>query len=306
MAKKVTTEDFIKKAKLIHGEKYCYDNVEYIKNSIKVDIICNIHGTFSQTPANHLAGSGCSSCKFDDKKLSLNDFLLKANKIHSNRYDYSLVKYINARTKVDIICTEHGTYSQTPDNHISKKQGCPVCTKNKKYTTADFIKKSKEIHGCKYDYSLVNYINTSTHVDIICPKHGMFKQSPKNHFITTGCSQCSYEELQSKACKDIEQLIKSFNYIKEYRFNDCKNVKQLPFDFYIEDFNLCIEYDGEQHFKPIEHWGGEESHQRTVINDSIKNNYCNDNNINLLRISYNEDHIKVLKEYFKTKFNIIL
>ena len=104
----------------------------------------------------------------------------------------------------------------------------------------------------------------------------------------------------------MKEILSSFNFESEKRFDDCRNVKPLPFDLYVPILNLCIEYDGRQHFEPIEHWGGFDGLLLTQTNDFIKNQYCNDNNINLLRIRYDEDHVSVLKEYFKSNFNIEL
>jgi hypothetical protein len=114
------------------------------------------------------------------KKRNTKQFIEDVKKVHSTKYDYSLVKYINNRTKVKIICPEHGIFEQRPYSHISG-QGCPKCGGTFKFTINDFIIKSKEIHGNKYDYSLVDYINTHTKVKIICKKHGIFEQQPNSH-----------------------------------------------------------------------------------------------------------------------------
>ena len=107
-------------------------------------------------------------------------FISKANKIHKNRYDYSKVNYINAKTKITIICREHGDFHQTPSNHLSN-YNCQKCAKNFQLDTASFIEKAKSIHNDKYDYSKVNYINTDTQIIIICREHGEFTQIPDFH-----------------------------------------------------------------------------------------------------------------------------
>ncbi len=123
------------------------------------------------------------------KKLTLESFLERSEKIHNNKYDYSKVEYTNAKTKVCIICPKHGEFWQTPDNHL-KGKGCAYCAKIKKLTTEEFIKRAKEVHGNKYDYSKVDYINTHKKVCIICPKHGEFWQTPANHLLGRGCKVC--------------------------------------------------------------------------------------------------------------------
>jgi very-short-patch-repair endonuclease len=118
-------------------------------------------------------------------------FISKANKIHKNRYDYSKVNYINAKTKVTIVCREHGDFQQTPSNHLCN-YNCQKCAKNFQLDTASFIEKAKGIHNDKYDYSKVNYINADTQITIICKEHGEFTQIPDFHINRKcGCPKCS-------------------------------------------------------------------------------------------------------------------
>lgn len=137
--KKLTTEDFINKAKLIHGNKYDYSKVEYINSKTNVIIICPIHGEFGQNPQSHYNGSECPICsKFTKVKSRLGDinkikqsFIDKSNIIHNNKYNYDNVEYINSQTKVLIICPEHGEFWQTPNDH-SQGHGCAMCVNLKK------------------------------------------------------------------------------------------------------------------------------------------------------------------------------
>lgn len=185
--------NFIEKSRKIHGDKYDYSKVEYVNTKTKVCIICPEHGEFWQTPNNHLHGCGCPMCKAqkngDGKRSNRNDFIEKATAIHGNKYDYSKAIYINNSTKVCIICPEHGEFWQTPNHHL-QKHGCQKCANVKKQTTKDFICKAKGIHGDKYDYSNVEYVNNHTKVCIICPEHGEFWQTPKNHLRGQGCPRC--------------------------------------------------------------------------------------------------------------------
>lgn len=308
MAKKVTTEDFIERARRIHADKYVYSKSVYVKNSLNVIVECPKHGDFYITPANHYNGSGCKQCHFDGRRGTINEFIEDAKKIHGGVYDYSMVEYVNSHTKVTIICSEHGEFFQTPSNHIFHKQKCPSCTGNKKITLSEFIKKSHNLHGDRYDYSYVKFKDMFTEVCIKCPIHGETFQQPRNHLRSTGCVNCSYEEFLSSQVKEIRNLLKCSNikFEMEYTFNDCRNKKLLPYDFFVEQFNLCIEYDGRHHYEPIKHWGGDSGFKSTQKNDFIKTNYCKDKNINLLRIKYDEDHIETLKQYFKESFGIDL
>jgi len=123
------------------------------------------------------------------RKKTTDEFIISAKKIHGNKYDYSLVEYINAKIKIKISCKKHGIFEQTPNNHL-RSDGCPLCKKNKKVTLSEFIKRSKETHGNKYDYSQVVYINTKTKVKIICPEHGEFEQQPEKHMKKNACPFC--------------------------------------------------------------------------------------------------------------------
>jgi hypothetical protein len=189
MAKKLTTEEFTIKANIIHNNKYDYSLTEYINSKTKIKIICPDHGIFEQQPNNHISGQGCPICT-GTKKLTTEEFIFKANVVHNNKYDYSLVQYVTSHIKVKIICPEHGIFEQKPNNHLHG-QGCPICMGGCKITIQTFIDKSTAIHDNKYDYSLVEYINSKTKVKIICPDHGTFEQRPSGHLRGQGCVECS-------------------------------------------------------------------------------------------------------------------
>lgn len=126
------------------------------------------------------------------------DFITKSKNVHKNKYDYLDTFYINAKTKVKIKCLKHGTFYQTPNNHLSGK-GCRQCatevTHNKqKYTTKVFVEKCSKIHNKKYDYSQVVYTNSYNKVDIICPIHGIFRQRANHHLQGVGCKKCAFEK----------------------------------------------------------------------------------------------------------------
>lgn len=128
---KFNTEIFIEKAKAVHGDRYDYSRVEYLTARKHVEIGCKEHGYWRVVPDSHLRGYDCPRC--GDEKTgrslvhSLDKFLLRAKRIHSDRYDYSLVAYKNARSHVDIICREHGVFRQVPDVHLNRAGGCPRC-----------------------------------------------------------------------------------------------------------------------------------------------------------------------------------
>jgi len=194
MSKRVNTKLFIEDAKKIHGDKYDYSLVDYIKTKIKVKIICSEHGVFEQTPNNHLQGQGCKKCSDiiikNKQRKTLNLFIEQSNKIHNYKYDYSLVDYINDKTKVKIICKKHNVFTQLPSHHL-KGIGCYKCNGGYQLNTQDFIEKSKEIHGDKYDYSLSCYTKSRNKIEIICKKHGKFEQTADSHVRGVGCPECA-------------------------------------------------------------------------------------------------------------------
>jgi superfamily II DNA or RNA helicase len=183
------TKEFIAKAKAVHGDKYDYSKVKYVNCSTKVTIICPKHGEFEQTPKKHLLGQGCPDCS-GRKRLTTEEFIAKAKAVHGDKFDYSKVKYVNSETKVTIVCPIHGEFEQTPVSHLSGN-GCSLCSRKKKHTLDRFIEMANKIHGDKYDYTKVNYVNNKTKVTIICPKHGEFEQTPQNHLKGKGCSCCN-------------------------------------------------------------------------------------------------------------------
>jgi len=295
---KKTNEEIINIFKNIHGNKYNYSLVNYINARTKVKIICPEHGVFEQRVDHHINGIGCLRC-FNKHKKTTTEFIKKSKEIHGNKYNYSLVDYKNNRTKVKIICPEHGIFEQTSINHINRKQGCPMCVGKYKNTNI-FIKESKKINGDKYDYSLVDYKNNRTKVKIICPEHGVFEQTPNNHLTKNqGCPICSESHGEKEISKILDEL--NIKYIKQYKFDDCKDKNSLPFDFYLPEHNMCIEFDGEQHFRPIEYWGGDEKFNNIKRHDNIKNDYCIKENIELIRIKYDNIFIKQFWELFVYK-----
>jgi hypothetical protein len=293
-------EIFISKCKFKYGEKYDYSLVDYIDSQTKVKIICPIHGVFNKTPNKFLIGQECLSCSKEKKGVKsrnyIEDIKIKANNIHGDIYDYSLVDYVNAHRKVKIICPEHGIFEQSIHSHVNKKRGCSLCgakksIKSRTQIKEDFVRNANHIHKNKYNYSLVEYTNCMTKVKIICPKHGVFEQKPNVHISSKcGCPVCNFSkgELFIKGWLDNNQI----KYDQQKIFSDCKYIRSLRFDFYLPSYNLCIEYNGRQHYEPI--WGKKEL-ERITLTDSVKKSYCADNNIFLVEIKYNDNIMKELE-----------
>lgn len=192
-----TKEEIIEKSRKIHGDRYDYSKVNYKNIKDKVIIICPEHGEFETTFDNHINGrSGCPECS-KVKRYNNDEWIAKAKRIHGNKYDYSKVKYTNAREKVTIIChekdilgIEHGEFDIRACNHITGT-GCPKCGKRYKMSQNEFIGKAKLVHGDKYDYSETKYTYSTEKVDIICKIHGLFTQVASSHLMGCGCPKCN-------------------------------------------------------------------------------------------------------------------
>ena len=290
------TEIFIEKSKIIHLDKYDYSNTIYINNYSKVEIICKEHGSFFQKPLYHSA-HGCPKCgriRMKNSKVN-NNWLEDFTRVHSDKYDYSKSIYTGAKNKIEIICKEHGSFFQRVMTHKSGG-GCLKCGLLKARTTGikssmiasnNLIDNFIKVHNNRYDYSKVIYTTKNSKVEIICKEHGSFLQTPSSHKSGSGCPKCSI----SKGEQSIMNFLDTNNikYETQYKFEDClsqTSQKRLSFDFYLVEKNMCIEYDGIQHFEPIDKWGGLERFEKQTFNDKIKNEYCKNNEIKLLRIAY--------------------
>jgi very-short-patch-repair endonuclease len=356
----IDTEIFIKKAIGIHGTKYNYSKVNYVDNNTFVTIICPFHGEFMQKPHVHYF-SGCQNCAIEIRTktiiFSKEKFLNKAKEKFSNKFNYDDISYRDYFSEIILSCNKHGEFVQSPKKHLHSLSGCPRCDKEEKikkynekqrkkvvekifllygeiidcsvfeyngyrndayfickthglfstrlnhfldghgcrkcgiermkkaqsYDTDWFLNKAKEIHGDTYDYSLVSYTSTDGVVQIGCKIHGIFEQTPYRHiYKRAGCQICK----ESKGERQIWMVLKELNidFIKQKTFCDCKGILPLRFDFYLIDQNVCIEFDGEQHFRSVFNWDFE----NTKNHDDIKNKFCEENGIMLLRIPYYE------------------
>jgi len=287
MSVKLTKEQLINRLNEIDNS-YDYSLINYIDMHKKVIVKCLKHDIFTQTPINLLNGFLCKECKKEKlNKQKLKNILIKSNKIHNNKYDYSCVKFTKMIIPVDIKCPIHGIFPQSLNNHVNQRKGCPKCTKNYKLDRKTFIDKCNIIHDNKYNYSFVNFKNVATIVNIKCPIHDIFPQTPNNHLSGVGCPFC----IKYKGEEKISKILKDNNikFIRQKTFNDCKNIKKLYFDFYLPDYNICIEYDGKQHYESVEYFGGIKEFKNIQKRDRIKNEYCSKNNIILIRISYNDN-----------------
>jgi len=323
-AKTHTNKEFIKKAETVHKDEnneplFDYSKTNYIGSKYPVTIICKKCGNeFSQRASHHLNGTGCKKCaneKMRIRRLSnTENFINKAKIIHSDKYNYDKVIYVNNLEKVKLKCNKCDyEFLQTPQSHLNGN-GCPICARKNhslfmKKSRETFIEESEIIHrdnngDTLYDYSNVDYKGYKIPVIIRCKKCGHdFLQKPKHHLYDSGCQNCN----KSRGEKYILNRLKQNNikFETQKRFEECRNKIHLPFDFYLPDFNICIEYDGIIHYEIRNNLGGFERLVQQKINDRIKNKFCIDNNIKLFRIKYSDnikESFQTIIDYIKNKF----
>jgi hypothetical protein len=226
-----TSEQFICEAKETHGDdKFNYAETKYTNYNTKITIICNTcKNKFQTNPSTHLKGNGgCRVCYANNLSKNMTktqtQFVEEAKKIHEDKYDYSLVDYIDSQTNIDIICKIHGKFKQTPNNHLRGK-GCKKCatkkiSENQKKSKDEFIEDARKIHGDKYDYSKTDYINAKIKITIICKDHGEFKVEPSSHLSGTICNKCA-----------IWKRVQSQKFTKEEFIQKCKNIHGNKYDY---------------------------------------------------------------------------
>jgi hypothetical protein len=243
--RKRNTAFFIKKSISRHGNLYDYSNSAYVAHNVKVDIICRIHGVFSQLPYAHMRGAGCIPCSriSSSKKLTHNKniFIEKCIAAHNNKYDYSLVDYSGSQKYIKIICGIHGVFSQKASSHLIGK-GCKKCAiVNQSLTNDDFVRKCTFIHKNKYDYSKTQYTLSKNKVLIICKVHGEFKQYASSHLCGSGCAKCKHF-VSKKETAWLDYL----NVENKYRSISIKlNNKRYNVDAFNPQTNTIYEFYGD-------------------------------------------------------------
>jgi hypothetical protein len=269
---KKNTLQFIKQAEEVHKDRYDYTKVEYVNCHTDIIIKCKEHGEFEQTPSIHLRGCGCPICGGGLKKNTL-QFIEQAKEVHKDIYDYSKVDYINGKSNVTIVCNTHGPFQQIANSHLNG-QGCRKCfnqklSELKTKPLSDFIERAKNIHGDKYDYSLIEYTNLDERVNIICRVHGEYFIKPTKHIHRSqGCPRC--QVVKNHSSSSIEWLnfiqLKYKIYIQHAENNKEYKIPNTNFkaDGYCEETNTIYEYYGD-------YWhGNPQVYSRDSINKTIK------------------------------------
>lgn len=202
MAEKLTQEQFIERAVLKHGDRFDYSKVVFQGTSKKITITCRACSReFAQVAFSHLSGFGCRACSAKEygasRAITMAEFIERATKVHSSKYDYSSVRpFASGKKKVEIICPlpGHGVFPQTVSDHLAG-MGCRECAndKNRQIRTSqeEYITKAKATHGDYYDYSEAEFTGVVNPITIICPEHGRFTQKAYQH-LENGCKKCGH------------------------------------------------------------------------------------------------------------------
>jgi len=325
------TPNFIAQSKKRYPRKFKYSRTVFRGTKTKVTITCIAHGDFETTPGTHLkkGGSGCCpQCameKFlrasqDKKRKCAEEFVSRCKERYPGApIDYSLVDYKSIDQEVTFVCKIHGTFKTTPHHYLSQVRGniaCPKCCDEQRFeilrecnyvrTHEQFEKFKKELpslHGGKFNYPDIDrhFKGMKIPIPIECSLHGIFWQTPTFHWHKkNGCPSCNASKGEERIANwlSIHEVV----YTREKSFNDCRRVYPLAFDFYVRNFNMCIEFDGPHHFSGAAAYFGTEKQLAEIRErDAIKNRFCKDNNITLIRISYKDfDRIEeILEEALK-------
>lgn len=283
---------------------------QYINTHTAILHHCLIHDVFwKTTPSRVLSGAGCEKCKkekFRNTRCKTHEEYVEEVEVR-NPNVVVIGEYVDAKTQIDFYCKKHNVcWSAYPDN-VLRGCGCHKCSKEK------IGAKNRKTHD-RYvqDLKIVNqnievleeYIDAETPILHRCKIDGhMWSARPGNILFGKGCPKCN----ESRGEKEIYKWLYNhhISYIRQKTFDDCRDQRPLPFDFYLPDYNICIEYDGEQHFRPVELFGGEEGFNKRMYHDEIKNQYCSNNKIHLLRIPYYSNIEEELNNFFYS-FNIVI
>lgn len=221
---KLTRAQFIDRSNITHENKFDYSKVNYINSTTKVIIACKLHGTFEQTPNNHMIGQGCPKCgeikKVEKTTKTQEQYVEKVNKVHNYAYDYTKTQYVHNGEKITITCGIHGDFQQVAYQHTFG-QGCPACGRIKtiKSHTKDtewFLEKSIIKHDNFYNYDKTNYMDSDTKLTITCHIHGDFEQRPVDHVRGHGCAKCAFTKGGNDRKLTTKEFIDKSNLVHNY------------------------------------------------------------------------------------------
>jgi Zn finger protein HypA/HybF involved in hydrogenase expression len=291
--------EFLERAARVHEGQYQYVENSYKNYTTKMKIFCSKHGFFEQTPHSHISmNSGCPKCGTIKASMSnqkgLKVVLNMFKSIHGNRYKYDESTYKNVTTKMQIMCQRHGWFEQKPYHHYGGA-GCNDCAiegvhEKQKIDFKEFIARSIETHGARYNYIKADFIDIFTPVKISCKTHGDFFQKPRNHYRGAGCPKCQ----SSRGENIIRLILEELNILSEEQktFDDLIYKGRLRCDFYLPNHNVVIEYNGLQHYEPVSIFGGTEALRQTQKRDLAKYKYLIEKGIQIVIVRYDNENIR--------------
>ncbi len=292
-------EKDLEELKQIYGEVNDYSEAVYLGAKHKIKVICKRHGEFHIVVRDHLMGRGCQKCRLEDTpKVKLIKWIALSKEKHGDKYDYSKSLYSGSRGLITIICPEHGEFEQFAESH-KLGHGCMKCYSDTlRFSLEDVLLGFEKAHGETYDYSLVNYIDAKTKVDIICRKHGLFSVNPHNHKNGVGCPKCKSSKGELAILKYLDS--RAVYYEREWVIGTNPETGcNLFIDFYLPYSNIAIEFDGPQHEKPVNHFGGKETFFKVIYRDQIKEMLCENLGIYLIRIPYKDlDIVEEILDFY--------
>lgn len=259
---------------------------QYVNYATPIKHCCLIHNyEWYALPSNVLSGHGCKKCASDklanDRSKNTLQYIEDVKNV--NKDIMVIGEYVNAHTPILHKCLIDGYEWYAKPNNILSQKGCPKCSGTMKKMHDEYI---DEVSIYNPDIEVVEtYINAKTKILHKCKICGCeWYATPTNILTGKGCPECA----ESNGERTVRQYLDKHKILYNFQkaFDDCCDIKHLPFDFYLPEYNACIEYDGEQHYRPVDYFGGEDSFKKTVMHDNIKNDYCKNNDIKLLRIPY--------------------
>lgn len=299
LKKTKTHRQFIKEVKDLEGDEYSVRG-KYKNNATKIKMEHVECGhIYKVSPIQFLQGNRCPEC-YGVKKLNTGIFKERVFELENDKYEV-VGEYVTTDTEIEMYHKECGRTYTTKPRHFLWGSRCIHCNSTTLKTQEEFNKEVEELVGREYKV-VGKYVNTKTKIELKHEECGnIYKVMPQNFLKGKRCPYCK----GSRGEKNIHRYLKRnrINFIEEYKFEDLMYKNPLRFDFYLPDYNVCIEYDGEHHFYPIEYFGGQERYKRQVRNDRMKNEYCNKNKIGLLRIPYTElgNEGKIIEQFLEDK-----
>jgi very-short-patch-repair endonuclease len=291
----MSNAEFIRRATSKHGGRYSYALTNFTSTKKKVHVSCPTHGRFEQSASAHLyRGQGCPGCSEESNRGSAAEFIAHATALFGERFSYDKVTYVDSKTHVTITCSLHGDFEQSPNCHLRSVEACPPCGRAStgmvsRSTTERFIESAREVHGDRYDYSASEYTHVRGAVRILCHEHGEFSKLPVDHYAGSGCPACRETRGESAVRQVLEA--EGIEFSSQWGHPTLRHIRPLRFDFAIPARMIAIEFDGGQHFAPVNFRGGMTDEQMSktfeavVLRDAIKTRWAKDNGWHLVRLS---------------------